>query len=48
MTLGDRCDHIIALIDEVLGSSAAPSGDARDDEDRSCDGIALGRAVVGA
>lgn len=25
MTLGDRCDEIVRLIDEVLGSGTSPS-----------------------
>lgn len=37
MTLGDRCDHIIALIDEVL-TDVAPTADEvlidRNGEDR--------------
>ena len=37
MTLRDRCDHVMALIDEVLGDSARPTGDARPQDGTGAD-----------
>ena len=39
MTLGDRCDHIIHLIDEVLATTSTPNvGTSADEPRRGRDG----------